>query len=76
MADWNSSPHPVSDLREWYLNKRIIIQPDFQRRAVWSISAKIMLLMRTRTILHNRVMCAIFIHGIPRCKNNRCGDVI
>ena len=35
-----------------------------------------LLLMRTRTILHNRVMCAIFIHGIPRCKNNRCGDVI
>lgn len=58
MADWNSSPHPISDLREWYLNKRIIIQPDFQRRAVWNISAKIMLM---DTILSNIPMPKIFL---------------
>ena len=56
--NWNSSPHPISDLREWYANKRIIIQPDFQRRPVWSKSAKIMLM---DTILLNIPMPKIFL---------------
>lgn len=55
---WHSSPHPISDLREWYANKRIIIQPDFQRRPVWSKSAKIMLM---DTILLDIPMPKIFL---------------
>ncbi len=58
MTKWNSSPHPISDLREWALNRKIIIQPDFQRRAVWSKSAKIMLM---DTIIANIPMPKIFL---------------
>lgn len=41
---WTSSQHPISDIRDWQRNGRLEIQPDFQRREVWSEAAKIMLM--------------------------------
>ena len=36
MVSWNSSPHPISDIRDWSEANRLELQPDFQRREVWS----------------------------------------
>ena len=44
MAHWNSSPHPISDIRDWQEAGRLELRPDFQRREVWSLSAKVMLI--------------------------------
>lgn len=43
-VDWVSSTHPISDVRDWSLAHRLEMQPDFQRKEVWSKSAKIMLI--------------------------------
>lgn len=58
MNNWNSSPHPISDIRDWSDCGRLEIQADFQRRAVWNESAKIMLM---DTILKNIPMPKIFL---------------
>lgn len=42
--NWNSTNHPISDLRDWDKEKKLEIRPDFQRREVWSKAAKIMLI--------------------------------
>lgn len=42
--NWNSSPHPISDIRDWNDLGRLEINPAYQRGAVWSPSAKIMLI--------------------------------
>ena len=44
MKKWNSSPHPISDIRDWQRSGRLEIRPDFQRHEVWSDAAKIMLM--------------------------------
>ena len=44
MTKWNSSPHPISDIRDWSDLDRLELQPDFQRRQVWSKPAQIMLI--------------------------------
>jgi len=58
MNKWNSSPHPISDIRDWYENGRLELRPDFQRREVWSDAARIMLM---DTILRNVPMPKIFL---------------
>ena len=55
---WNSSPHPISDIRDWSSLGRLELQPDFQRREVWSESARIMLM---DTILREIPMPKIFV---------------
>ena len=40
----NFSRHTVADVRDWQELGRLEIQPDFQRRAVWPVAAKIMLI--------------------------------
>jgi len=60
---WNSSSHPISDIRDWNNAKRLEIRPDFQRKEVWSESAKIMLM---DTILKNILMPKIFLKAIIR----------
>lgn len=55
---WNSSPHPISDIRDWQLVGRLEIRPDFQRHEVWSGAAKIMLM---DTILRKIPMPKIFV---------------
>lgn len=44
MTRWNASPHPISDIRDWMEAGRLELRPDFQRRAVWSNAARIMLM--------------------------------
>ena len=58
MVSWNSSPHPISDIRDWSKAKRLELQPDFQRRGVWSAPARIMLM---DTILRGIPMPKIFL---------------
>ena len=63
MAHWNSSPHPISDIRDWSKAGRLELRPDFQRRAVWSAPARIMLM---DTILRYIPMPKIFLANTIR----------
>ena len=58
MVHWNSSPHPISDIRDWSEAGRLELRPDFQRREVWSAPARIMLM---DTILRDVPMPKIFL---------------
>jgi len=58
MKSWNSSPHPISDIRDWQRDGRLEIRPDFQRQYVWSDAAKVMLM---DTILRGIPMPKIFL---------------
>lgn len=58
MVRWNSSPHPISDIRDWSQSGRLELQPDFQRKEVWTSVARIMLM---DTILKGIPMPKIFI---------------
>ena len=58
MVKWNSSPHPISDIRDWHESGRLELRPDFQRRGVWSVPARIMLM---DTILCNIPMPKVFL---------------
>lgn len=55
---WNSSPHPISDIRDWKNSGRLEIKPDYQRLEVWSEAAKIMLM---DTILRRIPMPKVFV---------------
>ena len=66
MDKWNSSPHPISDIRDWHDLGRLEIQPDFQRRAVWTLAAKIMLM---DTIINDIPMPKIFISSTIKDKS-------
>lgn len=63
MVHWNSSPHPISDIRDWSEAGRLELQPDFQRREVWSAPARIMLM---DTILRHIPMPKIFLANTIR----------
>lgn len=63
MKSWNSSPHPISDIRDWQSSGRLEIRPDFQRKEVWSEAAKIMLM---DTILRAIPMPKIFVSSTLR----------
>ena len=63
MFRWNSSPHPISDIRDWSEANRLELQPDFQRRQVWSAPARIMLM---DTILRGIPMPKIFLANTVR----------
>ena len=55
---WDPSTHVVSDFLDWSNSGRLELQPDFQRKVVWSKSAKIMLI---DTILRNIPMPKVFL---------------
>lgn len=61
MKSWNSSPHPISDIRDWKQLERLEIKPDFQRLEVWSGAAKVMLM---DTILRGIPMPKIFVSSV------------
>ena len=63
MVHWNSSPHPISDIRDWSKAGRLELRPDFQRLAVWSSPARIMLM---DTILRGIPMPKIFLASTIR----------
>jgi Protein of unknown function DUF262 len=58
MGIWNSSPHPISDIKDWQQAGRLEVRPDFQRREVWSLAARIMLI---DTILRGVPMPKMFV---------------
>ena len=58
MFKWNSSPHPISDIRDWKQAGRLELRPDFQRLEVWSDPARVMLM---DTILRGIPMPKIFV---------------
>lgn len=58
MARWNKTTHPISDIRDWRDADRLELRPSFQRRAVWSATARIMLI---DTILRELPMPKIFL---------------
>ena len=66
MMSWNSSPHPISDIRDWSKAGRLELRPHFQRRAVWSAPARIMLM---DTILRGIPMPKIFLSNKIRDGN-------
>ena len=63
MVHWNSSPHPISDIQDWSEVERLELMPDFQRRGVWSATARIMLM---DTILRGIPMPKIFLANTIR----------
>lgn len=36
--------YTIADLFEWYQSKRLVVNPEFQRRSVWSANAKVFLI--------------------------------
>ena len=62
-VQWDPSTHVISDFRDWSAEGKLELQPDFQRKEVWSKSAKIMLI---DSILRNIPMPKIFIEAIVR----------
>jgi hypothetical protein len=63
MKKWNSSPHPISDIRDWQRTGRLEIRPAFQRHEVWSDAARIMLM---DTILRAIPMPKAFVSSAIR----------
>ena len=63
MKKWNSSPHPISDIRDWQRSGRLEIRPDYQRHEVWSDAAKIMLM---DTIIRSIPMPKVFVSSAIR----------
>jgi len=61
--EWFTSQVPISDLLRWVEEQALEIQPDFQRREVWSKSAQIMLV---DTILKNIPMPKLYIQSINK----------
>lgn len=55
---WTSTTHPISDIRDWNDAGLLILQPDYQRREVWGLAAKIMLI---DSILNEIPMPKIFV---------------
>lgn len=58
--NWNSTKAPISDIREWRDDKKLEIRPDFQRKAVWSKAAQIMLI---DSIIKNIPMPKIYLEA-------------
>jgi hypothetical protein len=61
--DWKPRAHPISDIRDWSKANRLEIQPDFQRKAVWSKAAQIALI---DTIFRNIPIPKIYIKSVIR----------
>lgn len=59
--EWKSAHYPISDIRDWRNDEKLEIRPDFQRKEVWSMAAKIMLI---DTILKNIPMPKIYLEAI------------
>ena len=71
MVRWNSSRHPISDIRDWSNAGLLELQPDFQRREVWSAPARIMLM---DTVLRDVPMPKIFLAN--RVRDDRTHRVV
>ncbi|MCQ2262574.1 MAG: DUF262 domain-containing protein [Bacteroidales bacterium] len=70
-VDWKPLNHSIADVLEWDKNERLELQPEFQRKQVWSRSAKIMLI---DTILQHIPMPKFFIQSI--IKGDKCHRIV
>jgi len=79
MLRWNSSPHPISDVRDWDATERLELTPSWQRGAVWSPDAKVMLIdsilkgipmpkLLLQAILRNEQTYRVVIDGQQRLR--------
>jgi hypothetical protein len=69
MKNFDSRVYSVSDFLEWYNNDQLELNPDFQRRAVWSEKAKSYLI---DTIIRGKPMPKIFIsQSLKKARNIR-----
>lgn len=57
---WNPTNHTISDFKDWDDDSKLVIQPDFQRKAVWNATSKIMLI---DTILKKYPIPKVFIQN-------------
>jgi hypothetical protein len=55
---WQSSQHTIADIQEWNKSNTLLLQPDYQRREVWSNAARVMLI---DSILNDIPMPKIFV---------------
>lgn len=55
---WQSSLHPIADIRDWNESGTLLLQPDYQRREVWGTAARVMLI---DSILNEIPMPKIFV---------------
>ncbi len=42
--EWNTTSYHISKFRDWYNDNTLIIQPDFQRKSIWTEAAQISLI--------------------------------
>ncbi|EHU1482705.1 hypothetical protein J587_1169 [Acinetobacter baumannii 144107] len=57
---WNPTNHTISDFKDWDNDSKLVIQPDFQRKAVWNATSKVMLI---DTILKKYPIPKVFIQN-------------
>jgi Protein of unknown function DUF262 len=55
---WQSSLHPIADIRDWNESGTLLLQPDYQRREVWGNAARVMLI---DSVLNEIPMPKIFV---------------
>ncbi|WP_269525613.1 DUF262 domain-containing protein [Acinetobacter baumannii] len=57
---WNPTKHTISDFKDWDNDSKLVIQPDFQCKAVWNATSKVMLI---DTILKKYPIPKVFIQN-------------
>lgn len=57
---WNSTNHTISDFVDWNNDNKLVLQPDFQRKAVWNKASRIMLI---DTLLKEYPLPKVFIQN-------------
>ena len=67
MPLWKKTTYSISDLREWNEAHRLELQPSYQRRGVWSATARIMLM---DTILQDLPLPKMFLATHVRDKTS------
>lgn len=71
MKNIDFSRHSIADIRGWDENNNLEVQPDFQRRAVWSGAAKVMLI---DSIIKNIPLPKVFIAS--KIRNGRTHRIV
>lgn len=70
---WNPTNHTIGDFNDWNSDSKLVIQPDFQRKAVWNKTSKVMLI---DTILKKYPMPKVFIQNTTEQKGRTIRKII
>lgn len=62
---WTSASHPISDIRDWATSNQLQLQPDYQRREVWSDAARMALM---DTVVRNIPIPKVYLQSTIRDK--------